>query len=84
MTRFKPSSRLDTVSFYEYQPETKLRQESYVVQVPEERIRTRHVTLMRSVAEQQPERYTVTVPYQERIQVPVLTRRWVEQQVIIR
>ena len=84
LTRFKPEARLDNVSFYEYQPETKLHNESYVVQVPEKRTRTRYFTVMRPVAEQRPERYTVMVPYQELIQVPVVTRRCVEQPVITR
>jgi hypothetical protein len=84
VTRFTPNSRVDTVAFYEYQPETKFRQEAYVVQVPETRSRTRHFTVMRPVAEQQPERYTITVPYQECIEVPVQTCRWVEQTVIVR
>jgi hypothetical protein len=55
-----------------------------VVQVPEKRIRTRYFSVMRPVAEQQPEQYTVTVPCQERIEVPVQTCRWVEQTVIVR
>jgi hypothetical protein len=84
VTRFKPSSRLDTISFVEFQPETKQRQESHVVQVPEERIRTRQITVMRTVAEQRPEQYTVMVPYEKRIQVPVLTRRYFEQPLIVR
>jgi hypothetical protein len=84
VTRFEPRSRLDSVSFYEYKPEKKSHKEEYVVQVPEQRTRTRQITVMRQVAEQQPERYTVLVPYQETIQVPVLTQRWVEQQVIVR
>ncbi len=84
LTRFKPESRLDNVSFYEYQPETKLHKEPYVVQVPEKRTRARQFTVMRPVAEQRPERYTVMVPYEERIQVPVVTRRCVEQPLITR
>ena len=83
LTRFKPESRLDTVSFYEYKPETRLREESYVVQVPETKTRTRHITVMRTVAEQRPEQYTVMVPYQEQIQVPVVSCRCVEQTVAL-
>jgi hypothetical protein len=84
LTHFKPDSRLDTISFYEFKPETKFRKETYTVQVPEKRTRTRQITVMRPVAEKQPEQYTVMVPYQERIQVPVLVRRYVEQTVIVR
>ncbi len=84
VSRFTPNSRDDTVSFYEYQPETKLHNEAYVVQVPEKRVRTRHFTVMRTVAEERPEQYTVTVPYQESFQVPVVTCRWVEKTVVVR
>jgi hypothetical protein len=52
--------------------------------VPETRTRTRQITIMQTVAEQQPEKYTVMVPYQERIRVPVVTRRYVEQTIIVR
>jgi hypothetical protein len=84
LTRFKPDARTRTVSFYEYQPEKKVREESYVVEVPQIRTGTRQITVMRPVAEQQPEKYTVMVPYQERMRVPVLTRRYVEQTIIVR
>jgi hypothetical protein len=84
LTNFQPNSRMETVSFYEYKPETKTREVPYVVQVPETRTRTREISVMRTVAEQQPEKYTVMVPYQERIDVPVLRCRYVEQTVIDR
>ena len=84
LTRFESNSRLDTVSFYEYRTETKLSEEPYVVQRPQKRVRTRNVTVMRPVAEQRPERYTAMVPYEERVQVPVRTCRYVEQTVIVR
>ena len=35
VTHLDPSSRFNTVPFYEYRKETKLRKESYVVEVPE-------------------------------------------------
>jgi len=70
-------------SYYEYRKETKLREEPYVVEVLEKRMRTREIAVTRSVAEQRPEQYTVMVPYQVRIQVPVVTCRYVEQQPVI-
>jgi hypothetical protein len=73
VTEFTPEARLSTVSFCEYKPETQLREESYEVLVPETRTRARNITVMRTVAEERPEQYTVMVPYEQRIQVPVPT-----------
>ncbi|MCE5269624.1 MAG: hypothetical protein LLG00_17235 [Planctomycetaceae bacterium] len=84
VTNFQPDAKLSTVAYYEYQPETKLRSESYVVQTPEIRTRTREITVTRTVAEQQPEQYTVMVPRQEHIRVPVLVCRYVERTVVVR
>lgn len=84
LTHFQPNARTRNVAFYEFQPEKKVRTETYVVQVPEIRTRPRQITVMRPVAEQRPEQYTVMVPYEEHIQVPVVTRRYVEQTIYVR
>jgi hypothetical protein len=84
LTHFQPNVRMDTVSYYEFQAETKTHEEPYVVDVPEERTRTRTVSITRTVEEQQPEKYTVLVPYQESIRYPVRVCRYVEQTVIVR
>lgn len=84
VTHLEPSSRLRPVSFYEYKTETQDREEQYVVDVPQIRTRTREIAVTRTIADQQPERYTEMVPYQEKIQVPIVTRRYVEQPVIVR
>ncbi|MEN6449878.1 MAG: hypothetical protein ABFC96_05240 [Thermoguttaceae bacterium] len=84
LSQFPTNSRVDTVAFYEYKPETRSHEESYVVEVPERRLRDRQITVMRTMPEQQPEAYTVMVPYQETIQVPKVTCRWVEKTVVVR
>ena len=81
VTHFQPKARSETVSFYEYQPEKVARDEEYTVEVPHKKVRTREVTVVRTVAEQQPQRYTVSVPYEVQVQVPVPVLRWVPQPV---
>ena len=49
VTHLQPSARLETVSFYEFQPEKISHEERYVVDVPEQRVRTRQVAETRSV-----------------------------------
>ena len=55
VTHFQPKPRSETVSFYEYQTEKVAREEEYTVEVPQQRVRTREVTVMQTVAEQQPQ-----------------------------
>jgi hypothetical protein len=79
VSQFQPKPRTETVSFYEFQTEKVPREEEYTVEVPQQRVRTREVTVMQTVAEQQPQPYTVTIPYEKQIQVPVPVLRWVAQ-----
>ena len=71
LTHFQPKARSETVSYYEYQTEKVARDEEYTVEVPQKKVRTREVTVMRTVAQQQPQEYTVSVSYEVQVQVPV-------------
>jgi hypothetical protein len=83
VTRFQPSAQLQNVSYYEFQPEIVTHEEQYTVQVPEKRVRTRQVTEIRTVAEEKPEKYTVLVPYHEKVQVPCPVLRCVPERVAL-
>ena len=79
MTHFQPKARSETVSFYEYQTEKVPREEEYTVEVPQQRVRTREVTVMHTVAKQEPQEYTVSVSYEVQVPVAVPVLRWVSQ-----
>jgi hypothetical protein len=83
VTHFKPNVEAQTVSFYEYEPETVTHEESYVVDVPERRVRAREVSTTRTVAEKQMQPYTELVPYEDQIQVPVCTLRCVPKKITV-
>ena len=83
VTRFQPNAQLQNVSYYEYQPETLTHEKQYTVQVPEKRVRTRQVTEMRTVTEEKPKKYTVLVPYHEKVQVPCPIFRCVPKRVAL-
>ena len=74
---------MQTVSFYEFQPETVSHDEQYFVDVPEKHVRTRQVTETRSIPVEQRVPYSILVPYHEEIQVPVSVLRCVEQQITV-
>jgi hypothetical protein len=82
VTHLQPNARLETVSFYEFRPETVTRQEHYVVQVPEARVRTREVTATRTVPEERREPYSVLVPYHEKVWVSVPRVEYVPETVV--
>ena len=77
----QPSAQLQNVSYYEFQPEIKTHEEQYTVEVPEKRVRTRQVIEMRTVVNETPEKYTVLVPYHEKVQVPCPVLRCVPVQI---
>ena len=79
VTHFEPRVRSETVSFYEYQTEKVPREEQYTVYVPQQKTCTRDITVMKTVAEERPQLYTVSVPYDVEVQVPVPVVRWVPQ-----
>jgi hypothetical protein len=81
VTLLQPRVQNQSVSFYEYQPQQIPREEQYTVDVPHTRVRTKEITVMRSVAVQQQEEYTVMVAYQKQIQVPVV--RCVPQTIVL-
>ncbi len=83
VTRFQQNARLETVSFYEFEPEKVTHEEKYVVQVPQQRVRTRQVTETRTVPVEQRVPYTLLVPYHKEIQVPVSVIRYVPQQITV-
>jgi len=83
VTHFQQSARLETVSFYEFQPEKITHEEKYVVEVPQSRVRQREITVTRSVPVEQRVPYTILVPFYEDIQVPVSVLRYVPQQVTV-
>ena len=83
VTRLQPSSQIQNVSFYEFKPEYVTHEEQYTVQAPEKRVRTRQVTEMRTVTEQKPEKYTVLIPYHDKVQVPWPVLRYVAKRIAL-
>jgi hypothetical protein len=81
VAHLKPDVRMETVSFYEFKPEKTTREEQYTVDVPQKKVRTRQVTVMRTISVPREEQYTVNVPYQEQVRVPVLVLRWVPRTI---
>jgi hypothetical protein len=83
VAHMQPTARLETVSFYEFQPEKISHEEQYVVDVPERRVRTRQVTETRTVPVSQRVPYTILVPYHEQVEVPVSVLRCIPQQITV-
>jgi hypothetical protein len=83
VAHMRPTARLETVSFYEFQPEKVSHEEQYVVDVPQLRVRTRRVTETRTVPVPQRVPYTILVPYHEEVAVPVSVLRCVPQQIAV-
>jgi hypothetical protein len=81
VTQFQPDVQLQDISFYEYRSEQVPRVEQFVVEVPQQRTRTREVTTMESVPYVVRQPYTVMVAYQQQVQVPVQRVRYVRQTV---
>jgi hypothetical protein len=83
VTRMQPSSQMQNVSYYEFKPEYVTHEEQYTVQVPEKRVRTRQVTETRTITQEKPEKYTVLIPYHEKVQVPCPVLRCVPMRVAV-
>jgi hypothetical protein len=83
VTRMQPSAQIQNVSYYVFKPEYVTHDEQYTVQVPEKRTRTRQVTETRTITEEKPEKYTLLVPYHEKVQVPCPVLRCVPKQITL-
>jgi hypothetical protein len=83
VTRMQPSAQVQNVSYYEFKPEIRTHEEQYTVEVPEKRVRTRQVTETRTVVDEKPEKYTVLVPYHEKVQVPCPVLRCVAKRITV-